>query len=318
MASAPTRTASKGEVYPRAVARSLREVCSRLAPEGLRTTTAGVIAVEHIRRMRGGSQPQFMRCSDDNYYVVKFLNNPQGARILFNELFGARLAQRLGLPVAHSEIIDVPETLIRGSEEMYVEMRIGRTPCQPGPCFGSRFPGDPCLVLAYDLLPFEKLLKVQNLSDFLGMLVFDKWTCNLDRRQTVFFRDGVDTPYNTVMIDQGFCFGGSDWRFNDAPLLSRYCREIVYEPVTGMKDFEPWLQKLESLITEKMLVDAAGEIPQSWYGSGKNVLDALLECLYRRRTKVAELLWSLRRTSPELFPAWVDKSFSVRGMAAGF
>jgi hypothetical protein len=27
-----------------------------------------------------------MRCGDDEYYVVKFQNNPQGRRILANEL----------------------------------------------------------------------------------------------------------------------------------------------------------------------------------------------------------------------------------------
>jgi len=30
------------------------------------------LPVEHIRPMRGGSQPHLMRCSDGHYYVVKF------------------------------------------------------------------------------------------------------------------------------------------------------------------------------------------------------------------------------------------------------
>jgi hypothetical protein len=42
-------------------------------------------AIEHIRRMRGGAQSQLMRCSDENYYVVKFQNNPQHRRILVND-----------------------------------------------------------------------------------------------------------------------------------------------------------------------------------------------------------------------------------------
>src|SRR5271166_5034186 len=53
-------------------------------------------AVEQIRRMRGGAQSHLMRCSDGNYYVVKFQNNPQRRRILVNELLGTRLAARLG------------------------------------------------------------------------------------------------------------------------------------------------------------------------------------------------------------------------------
>jgi hypothetical protein len=34
-------------------------------------------AVQQIRRMRGGSQSQFMRASDGNYYITKFQGNPQ-------------------------------------------------------------------------------------------------------------------------------------------------------------------------------------------------------------------------------------------------
>ena len=35
-------------------------------------------AVEEIRRMRGGCQSHLMRCSDDNYYVVKFPEQSAG------------------------------------------------------------------------------------------------------------------------------------------------------------------------------------------------------------------------------------------------
>jgi hypothetical protein len=56
------------------------------------------VAVEQIRRMRGGARARLMRYDDEGYYVVKFHNNPQGMRILVNELLGTRLAGRLGLP----------------------------------------------------------------------------------------------------------------------------------------------------------------------------------------------------------------------------
>jgi hypothetical protein len=79
----------------------------------------------------------------------------------------------------------------------------------------------PALFALYDFLPDEHLSEVQNLHDFAGMLVFDKWTCNSNGRQTLFFPDPRDsesgydrTPgsmeadpatrrYRTVMIDQG-------------------------------------------------------------------------------------------------------------------
>ena len=51
-------------------------------------------AVEHMRRMRGGAQSHLMRCNDERYYVVKFRNNPQGPRILANEMLASHLADR--------------------------------------------------------------------------------------------------------------------------------------------------------------------------------------------------------------------------------
>ena len=62
-------------------------------------------ALEQIRRMRGGAPSHLMRCSDGNYYVVKFQNNPQHRRILVNALLGTRLASRLRLPTTPLEVI---------------------------------------------------------------------------------------------------------------------------------------------------------------------------------------------------------------------
>jgi hypothetical protein len=66
-----------------------------------------VEAVQHVRRMRGGAQGHLMRCSDGNFYVVKFRNNPQHLRVLTNEMLGTRLAERAGLPVPRTEVVEV-------------------------------------------------------------------------------------------------------------------------------------------------------------------------------------------------------------------
>ena len=63
----------------------------------LASMAAMKLAVEHVRRMRGGAQVQLMRCDDEAYYIVKFQNNPQHLRILANEMLATRLAARLGL-----------------------------------------------------------------------------------------------------------------------------------------------------------------------------------------------------------------------------
>ena len=115
-------------------------------------------AVEHIRRIRGGSQSHLMRCSDGSYYVVKFQNNPQHRRVLVNELLGTKLAALLGLPTTATAIIEVSDDLVRLATDLYIETSLsgirgwGRIPCQPGLQFGSRYPGDPHQLTVFDFL----------------------------------------------------------------------------------------------------------------------------------------------------------------------
>ena len=279
-----------------------------------------LLAIEQIRRMRGGAQSHLMRCSDGHYYVVKFQNNPQHRRVLVNELLGTRLAARLGLPTTAAEIVHVGEELIRLTPELSMEMPRARIPCQAGLQFGSRFPGDPRRRALFDFLPDEQLRAVANLYQFAGMLVFDKWTCNTDGRQALFFREEARAPhvqcnhpessedqhreYEAVMIDQGFCFNAGEWNYPDAPLRGLYARNRVYEGVTGMESFAPWLERLERGITERVFEDILKTIPSEWYADDYDAVSQLLEQLYRRRTRVPELLLAAKNTTRQPFPNW--------------
>jgi len=279
-----------------------------------------LFATEQIRRMRGGAQSHLMRCSDGNYYVVKFQNNPQHRRILVNELLGTRLAARRGLPTTAAEIVHVSEELIRLTPELCMEMPRSRVPCQAGPQFGSRYPGDPRRLTLHDFLPDEQLRAVENLYAFAGMLVFDKWTCNTNGRQTLFFREEPHQPFaqgnghetdegqsgscEAVMIDQGFCFNAGEWNYPDAPLRGLYARNRVYEGVIGMESFAPWLKRLEKSITERVLSEMVIKIPPEWYEDDYDAVMHLLEQLYRRRTRVSELLLAAKNTTRQPFPNW--------------
>jgi hypothetical protein len=268
--------------------------------------------------MRGGAQSHLLRCEDDQYYIVKFQNNPQGIRILANELLGTRLAARIGLPVPAAAVVEVSEYFVKHTKELNIQLARSRTVCKPGPSFGSRYPGHPAAVVVYDFLPEEQLRAVQNISAFAGMLAFDKWTCNTNGRQAVFFRApgrAADaTPhqmaassqgaYQALMIDQGFCFNAADWGFPDAPLRGIYIRERVYETVTSLESFEPWLGRIEQKVTEAMLEEAAGEIPPEWYNFESDSLYRMLEILYRRRTRVRDLLHDTHKSSRNPFPHW--------------
>ncbi len=262
------------------------------------------LAVEQIRRMRGGAQAQLMRCADEGYYVVKFQNNPQGVRILANELLGTRLAARIGLPAAGAAVVEVREELIEQTDELEIQLGRGRARCKAGLQFGSRYPGPPAETVVYDFLPDEQLRASPNLADFCGMLVFDKWTCNTNGRQAVFFRPRAEAPYRAQMIDQGFCFNAGEWNFPDAPLRGLYARHRVYESVRGIDSFEPWLARIETKITEAALDEAASEIPPEWYNFDPDALEQLLEQLLRRRKRLRELIVSAWKSSAQPFPNW--------------
>ena len=254
--------------------------------------------------MRGGAQSHLLRCSDGGFYVVKFQNNPQGLRILANELLATSLARRLGLPAEEPAVVEVPEELIAGTEDLVIQLARGRTPMKPGLQFGSRYPGQPAESVVYDFLPDEPLRAVANLPDFCGMLVFDKWTCNTNGRQAIFFRLAGAPHYQAQMIDQGFCFNAGEWNFPDAPLRGLYARYRVYESVRGIDSFEPWIERIESRMTPGVIGECADEIPPEWYDFDSQAMEDMLAHLARRRKLVRELVISSWKSSAQPFPNW--------------
>src|SRR3990170_1350755 len=262
------------------------------------------LAVEHIRRMRGGAQAHLMRCDDGACYVVKFQNNPQHVRVLANEMLGTRVAARLGLPVPRVEVVEVTGELIALTADLVMQLGVGKAPCRAGRQMGSRYPGDPARLVVHDFLPDDSLREVENLSDFAGMLVFDKWTCNTNGRQVVFFTEPGRSRRQAMMIDQGFCFNAGEWNFPDAPLRGIYLRHRVYEQVSGMDSFEPWLGRVEQRMSPQVLGEIAEEIPPEWYNHELDKLGELLAQLEQRRAGVRELILQARNSGRQPFPNW--------------
>jgi len=249
-----------------------------------------------------------MRCREpdgrDAYYVVKFQNNPQHPRILVNELLGTRLAARLGLPTPQVAVIEVRKELIALTTELTIQCGAESVPCRPGFQFGSRYPGDPAQVTIHDFLPDEHLRAVENVTDFLGMLVFDKWTTNTNGRQAIFVIEPGRSSPTALMIDQGFCFNAGEWNFPDAPLRGLYARSSVYDSVRGMHSFAPWIARLEKDSWAEAFDDIQKEIPPEWYDCDQNALFQLLERLDRRRKCVADLILEARKSYRQPFPNW--------------
>ena len=116
-----------------------------------------VLAVQHIRRMRGGAQGQLMLGADGHAYVVKFQNNPQHTRVLANEFLATKLAAAAGLAAPQVELIDVSSWLVDNTPELEMELGRTRERCQPGLQFGSRFVGGLMPGQVVDYLPEEQM-----------------------------------------------------------------------------------------------------------------------------------------------------------------
>ena len=154
------------------------------------------------------------------------------------------------------------------------------------------------------LSPEQLLERVRNLDAFAGMLALDKWVCNADSRQAVFYRMARERKYTAVFIDHGHCFNHGEWNFPDAPLRGLYARSRVYEGVTGMDSFGPWLERMEKRITEKVLAELAEEIPPAWYEDDYDAVLRLLEQLQRRKPRVEELILSAKSSNRQPFGSW--------------
>jgi len=267
---------------------------------------AGISAVQHLRPLRGGAQSHLLRASDGACYVTKFQNNPQHIRVLANEMLATKLGIALELPMPRVEVIEVPDWLIEQTEDLRINLGGSKLPCRSGKQLGSLYVGSESPAMTLDYLPRELLERVLNVGDFPRVLVLDKWTCNSDGRQAIFFRKGPRSRrYAATFVDQGYCFNAGEWTFPDFPLRGVYANNCVYEGVTGWEAFEPTLTRAEEMDSDTIWRCAA-EIPEEWYEGNRDSLHRLVEALHHRRGAIRNLITEFRRSSRNPFPNWRD------------
>lgn len=268
--------------------------------------STAVSAIQHIRRLRGGSQAHLLSGSDGGHYVTKFQNNPQHLKVLANEMFAGQLGKSLQLPVAEVEVIEVGAALVDRSPELYVDVGGRRLPCRSGRQVASRYVCDLGKSVS-DFLPETFLTTVTNLEDFARVLVLDKWAANTDGRQAVFTVQRLrPMRYAATFVDHGYCFNGGEWTFRDSPpRLGTYSSKLVYQSVTGWHSFEPALSLAESMSADQIW-RCAENIPPEWFEHQVDDLMQLAKELYRRRPHIRDLITEFRASARNPFPNWTD------------
>ncbi len=165
-------------------------------------------AVEFIRKMRGGSQPALIRCSDNKLYVAKFLNNQQGPNVLANEVLGNELLNAFDLPTPGWKAVFISNHFLKENPELCFETPLGSSPIASELYFGSEFLGDERTGQVYEWLPKSFCSRVTNSEDFLGGHIFDVLTNHCDHRQSLFTtRDGNASIQATII-----CLAVPGWK----------------------------------------------------------------------------------------------------------
>jgi hypothetical protein len=268
-----------------------------------------------VRKMRGGAQSHLIEADDGRFYVVKFQNNPQHRRILVNEWIASKFLQYLQIAIPETAIVRLSEDFLAENPGVHIQLGNTRAAVSPGWHFGSCFPGDPATVAVYDFVPDALLKQVANLPEFLGILVFDKWTANADARQSIFLRARLrefapassDHPLRTgfiaLMMDHGYIFNGPHWDYPDSPLQGIYYRPMVYQGVSGFHDFQPWLDRVRNF-PESVVDEAYRSIPPEWIAGDEDALECMLEKLMQRRGRTPDLIKSCCQGRIRPFPNW--------------
>jgi hypothetical protein len=223
-----------------------------------------------------------MQANDGNLYVVKFQGNPQGTRVLANEMLASKLAATLGLQVAKTVVVKLPPEF---SEELHFETPSGRQPVRPGLHLGSQLVISSLEGRSYDYQPQSHQHLVRNPEDLVGIQLFDLWTCNRDTRQFVFWRYSRDKKYTVTFIDNGHCFGGPEWSF--APLV--YPDGASTPFLTTSKEWLRWADRVATFPTSRVQTIAAKLIPPEWCGEDGSLSAVFDELRIRQATITAEI-----------------------------
>lgn len=258
-----------------------------------RGATPLVRAVRYIHAMPGGAGAHLIEADDGFRYTLKTVDNDQHPRVLVNEYLGTRLAHWLGLPVASMALVRLmPE---------FVDPLPFSIICRPSLGFGSRMPKNRW----YTEDVFGSTWReVANVKAFLGMLLFDLWTANRDRRQVVFERRVQGRAWRVYMIDQGYCFNGEHWGpLPEMFVPAFYHHRAVYGPVLEWGSFEPYLGRLEKMRLASVF-QAADGLPAEWVDDPA-ALKGLLVSLYQRIRLLRDWITAMLLAKPDVFPNWL-------------
>lgn len=242
----------------------------------------------------GCTEPIFCSLHDGRDVIFKSYNNPEGRKILVNELICLRLAQKLNLPVPDGGLARIDDTssvscLLSNTQDLrgvgFYSVRLNNV--TPG---------------LYDM-PREFIQKYcVNSQDFIPIILFDHLVYNNDRNNGNALFDFKSKKL--YIIDNSHCFYlGSIW---DSIQLERCITEedfrhnkilannkYFYNNLVGICDLDRNIlyekaNLFKSLIKDDFLDEIFCEIPTEW-GIGTNDLETLKKYIKYRLNSLIQM-----------------------------
>jgi len=213
-----------------------------------------------IGRLRGGSQPILVQASDDQLYVVKFQDNPQGPNVPFNESLGSALYGACGLNVPSWAAMEISDSFLDRHPECWFWTEDHYHRPKAGWCFASRYQGmGESKVL--EVLSRSMFSRIRDRQNFWKAWFLDILCEHCDHRQTLFLRTETG-ELDPVFFDHGHLFGGPTGDTTPKVLASRFLDTRIYVDI-NLEGCNQIAHLIESLHQEK-LHRIVANLPQEW------------------------------------------------------
>ena len=213
-----------------------------------------------IRKLRGSSQPVLVEASDGYLYVVKFVNNPQGQNVLFNECMGTELYSLAGLSVPSWRPLLITTDFSSQNPGCSISTRDGDLRPASSLCFGSRYLGENGGEI-FEILPGSSFLRVRQRSLFWLAWLADVCAFHSDNRQCIFLRSKEGT-FGAYFIDHGCLFRGPKGVQRGEIIASRYLDPRIYEGLSSNQVRE--LRRAIGGLKTDLLWRKMNTLPEEW------------------------------------------------------
>lgn len=239
---------------------------------------------------KGGSRSQIMASADSIQYVIKFKENPQGLKVLVNELVSNAIARKLELPCPEGIIAEIDKDLLN---ILNLDFQVS-----PGYHFGLKK-----IHNCYRQPPKNLINQVNNINVFPGIVLFDILTNNNNRNNqgNYIIQNAGQNNFDFYIIDHGHCFGNPNWDTSIINKIGTWNKNALQEMrncIFGSNPFFEYINRIKSLSNE-FLSRIVNNVPEEW-GINTDERNALKSFLRGQRDKIDDIIYKYKN----LFPNW--------------